>query len=413
MKHFSSFGQLALLSLPIFLGMAACHKTPSGVAAAATQAGTQDQASDPASANLVPVGAPKPSAATSAGTPSTNPATAAPATQSSAQQSSQSNSPAPVPCITPAQEAQQQQADNGGAQPVASAPEAPPPLPEYEQPAAPADGYLWTPGYWNYASAGYFWVPGAWVEPPYMGALWTPGYWGFWNNRYGFYRGYWGPHIGYYGGINYGFGYIGFGYQGGYWGGGHFNYNRSVNNINTSVIHNTYSRSVVGNTNNTRISFNGGQGGLQVHARPEEIAGARERHSAPLAAQVHNEQAARGDHNQFASVNHGRPANAAVKEPLAANRNERAPEGAQRDATRGVGREPARQSAPTHPDQPNMQRGQQARQPSPQRQAAPQRQQAPQRQAAPQRQTAPHPQRQAAPQRSQPAARPQEERHPK
>jgi len=80
-----------------------------------------------------------------------------------------------------------------------------------------------------------FWVPGAWVEAPYEGALWTPGYWGFWNHRYGFYRGHWGRHVGYYGGINYGFGYIGFGYEGGYWGGGHFNYNSSVNNINRNV----------------------------------------------------------------------------------------------------------------------------------------------------------------------------------
>ena len=36
----------------------------------------------------------------------------------------------------------------------------PPPLPVYAQPACPGDGYLWTPGYWNYASAGYYWVPG-------------------------------------------------------------------------------------------------------------------------------------------------------------------------------------------------------------------------------------------------------------
>ena len=26
----------------------------------------------------------------------------------------------------------------------------PPPLPVYEQPICPADGYLWTPGYWAY-----------------------------------------------------------------------------------------------------------------------------------------------------------------------------------------------------------------------------------------------------------------------
>jgi hypothetical protein len=118
----------------------------------------------------------------------------------------------------------------------------PPPLPDYDQPPAPGDGYLWTPGYWGYSPSGYYWVPGGWVQAPYQGALWTPGYWGYRHNRYGFYRGYWGPHIGYYGGVNYGFGYIGFGYQGGYWGGGHFNYNRSYNNVNVSIEHNVYDR---------------------------------------------------------------------------------------------------------------------------------------------------------------------------
>jgi hypothetical protein len=39
---------------------------------------------------------------------------------------------------------------------------APPPIPIYEQPYAPAAGYIWTPGYWGYDS-GYYWVPGVWV----------------------------------------------------------------------------------------------------------------------------------------------------------------------------------------------------------------------------------------------------------
>ena len=108
-----------------------------------------------------------------------------------------------------------------GEQPEYTSAQPPPPLPEYDQPPVPGDDYIWTPGYWAWSPDGYYWVPGAWVEAPYEGALWTPGYWGFWNNRYGFYRGYWGQYIGYYGGIDYGFGYVGFGYQGGYWGGGH------------------------------------------------------------------------------------------------------------------------------------------------------------------------------------------------
>src|SRR5277367_3705680 len=67
----------------------------------------------------------------------------------------------------------------------------PPPLPVYEQPVIPADGYLWTPGYWSWGDDGYYWVPGTWVEPPEVGLLWTPGYWGWNGGRYLFNAGYW------------------------------------------------------------------------------------------------------------------------------------------------------------------------------------------------------------------------------
>ena len=93
---------------------------------------------------------------------------------------------------------------------------APPPLPEYDQPPLPGDGYIWTPGYWAYGDYGYYWVPGTWVQPPTVGLLWTPGYWGFNGGRYIFNAGYWGPQVGFYGGIDYGFGYTGLGYEGGY-----------------------------------------------------------------------------------------------------------------------------------------------------------------------------------------------------
>ena len=92
---------------------------------------------------------------------------------------------------------------------------APPALPVYEQPVAPGDGYIWTPGYWAYGPEGYYWVPGTWVEAPEVGYLWTPGYWGWSDNAYIWYGGYWGEHVGFYGGVNYGYGYGGNGYQGG------------------------------------------------------------------------------------------------------------------------------------------------------------------------------------------------------
>ena len=111
---------------------------------------------------------------------------------------------------------------------------APPAIPEYDQPASPGDGYIWTPGYWAWDTSAndYYWVDGAWVEPPYTGALWTPGWWGpGYDNGYLWNAGYWGPNVGYYGGLNYGFGYFGVGYYGGYWNGGHFWYNRGLNHF--------------------------------------------------------------------------------------------------------------------------------------------------------------------------------------
>src|SRR3981189_3765701 len=36
----------------------------------------------------------------------------------------------------------------------------PPPLPDYEQPPCPEDGYLWTPGYWGWGGGGDYWGAG-------------------------------------------------------------------------------------------------------------------------------------------------------------------------------------------------------------------------------------------------------------
>ena len=45
--------------------------------------------------------------------------------------------------------------------------QAPPAIPDYQQPPAPGDGYIWTPGYWAWTADGYQWVQGAWVLAPY------------------------------------------------------------------------------------------------------------------------------------------------------------------------------------------------------------------------------------------------------
>ncbi len=183
---------------------------------------------------------------------------------------------------------------------------APPALPVYTQPICPGDGYIWTPGYWAYGPDGYYWVPGVWVRPPAVGMLWTPGYWGWSGGFYVFHAGYWGPHIGFYGGVNYGFGYTGFGYEGGYWHGGVFAYNRAVNNINVTNVHNVYNKTVIVN-NYSRVSYNGGNGGLTARPTAQEMAAAREQHFQPTAEQVSHREMASRDRGQLASVNHGRP----------------------------------------------------------------------------------------------------------
>jgi hypothetical protein len=195
----------------------------------------------------------------------------------------------------------------------------PPVIPVYTQPACPVDGYLWVPGYWAYADDnGYYWVPGYWAAPPTVGFLWTPGYWGYVGGIYSWNAGYWGPHIGFYGGVNYGCGYGGVGYAGGGWVGGHFRYNTAVTNVNTTVIHNTYvDRTVVNNVTVNRVSYNGGPGGVAARPTPAEETAARDHHVEATSAQLSHQHNASIDRNQFAAVNHGRPSNVAVARPTA------------------------------------------------------------------------------------------------
>jgi hypothetical protein len=193
---------------------------------------------------------------------------------------------------------------------------APPELPVYEQPLCPGEGYIWTPGYWayDYDAGDYYWVPGTWVLAPEVGFLWTPGYWGWGGNGFIFYEGYWGPRVGFYGGINYGFGYFGHGYEGGRWDHDRFFYNREVSHVDVNVIHNVYESKVNYNTV-TRVSYNGGNGGINERATREEEAAAHERHISPVSAQTQHVQAARSNQELRASVNRGKPPVAATPKP--------------------------------------------------------------------------------------------------
>jgi hypothetical protein len=175
----------------------------------------------------------------------------------------------------------------------------PPALPDYPQPEYPGDNQLWMPGYWAYGSDDYYWVPGIWVAAPAVGLLWTPGYWGWRGGAYWWSAGYWGPHVGFYGGINYGHGYGGRGYTGGHWRGGGF-------------YRDPPGRAEAGGS---RVSFNGGAGGIAVRATADEETFARGRHTPATAEQRQHEHVAMSNPAQHFSANHGRPDLAATPRP--------------------------------------------------------------------------------------------------
>jgi hypothetical protein len=146
----------------------------------------------------------------------------------------------------------------------------PPPLRDESQPRDPGDNSRWTPGSWYYDSgqSDYYWVPGVWVTPPH-GELWTPPYWQYDSGRYQWHHGYWGPHVGFYGGINYGFGYFGRGYH-------------------SSPI-----------KSGNRLSYNGGPGRIPRKPTPEELAANRDKHIGALRAQLQMAQDATENPTRF------------------------------------------------------------------------------------------------------------------
>jgi hypothetical protein len=190
---------------------------------------------------------------------------------------------------------------------------APPVMPVYEQPLCPVAGYIWTPGYWAW-ERDYYWVPGVWVPPPSVGVLWTPPWWGWRNGAYVFNQGYWGPTIGFYGGINYGYGYTGNGYWGGRWEGNAFRYNTAVTRVNTNVVHNTYiNNSFNKQVNANRASVNGPNGIKAEPTAEQKAAAANAQKVGPTSEQLSRQQAASKDQNLRASVNKGNPNADAIK----------------------------------------------------------------------------------------------------
>ncbi len=193
---------------------------------------------------------------------------------------------------------------------------APPDLPAYDQPPVPEDGYQWTPGYWAWSDddQDYYWVPGTWVMAPEPGMLWTPGYWGVGGAVFLWHPGYWGPHVGYYGGVDYGCGYSGHGFAGGYWRGGHFFYNRSVTNTGNARLPFVSGPAIHDDIAHRRVSYAGG-GGIQRARDAAELAAARESHLPPASSQLAHERAARANPSLHLSDNAGVPPVAATARP--------------------------------------------------------------------------------------------------
>jgi WXXGXW repeat (2 copies) len=192
---------------------------------------------------------------------------------------------------------------------------APPPLPSYQQPAIPERGYLWVPGFWAWRKSvpDYFWVPGTWVRPPQSGLLWTPPYWSQVDGGYAYHAGYWASEVGFYGGINYGFGYTGSGYEGGRWKDGSFTYNQAVNNVSSLDSASVYDQAVAVEENASHISYNGGARGTAARPTEQQEKLASGQHIGPTLEQQKQFELAAMDRSLYSKLNNGEPGVAATQ----------------------------------------------------------------------------------------------------
>jgi hypothetical protein len=135
-----------------------------------------------------------------------------------------------------------------------------------------------------------------------------------------FHPGYWGYHVGYYGGVNYGFGYMGIGFVGGMWRGRDFVYNTAVMHVDERFVHTTYvDRTIVErNTiaNDRHVAFSGGPGGIRHDPVPEERIAENEHHMGATSFQHTHETTAQSDRGSYFRNNGGHPSTLAVQRPL-------------------------------------------------------------------------------------------------
>ena len=159
---------------------------------------------------------------------------------------------------------------------------------------------------------------------------------------YIWYAGYWAPHIGYYGGINYGFGYTGRGYYGAYWNGGKLVYNRAVTDVDPARVHYVYDYTPP--RNNDRLSFNG-PGGVRARPTPQELAVSRDPRTAAVPAQIQHARQASANRAQFAGARGVRPDTLVASRPLSTGYHASAPHPPE-EAMRGAARPTPEQSRP-------------------------------------------------------------------
>ena len=176
-----------------------------------------------------------------------------------------------------------------------SAEEAPPPLPEYDQPPIPAPGYIWTPGYWAGTTsiiigcrvAGGAAGGGHLLDASLLGLL---------QRSLLFIGGYWGSASVSTGASTMAMVMAAVASRAARWDHGAFYYNRAVTNLRGATITNVYEKNVV-ISNRDWVSYNGGRGGLTLRPTAEEEAAAREPHRLLMQWQTQHVRAAqRGQH---------------------------------------------------------------------------------------------------------------------
>jgi hypothetical protein len=92
-----------------------------------------------------------------------------------------------------------------------------------------------------------------------------------------------------------------------------------VTNVNVTVVHNTYTKTVVNNTTVSRASFNGGSGGIVAKPTATELVAARETHVPATTLQAQHQQSASTNRELLASVNHGQPSRTVLAKAIAAS----------------------------------------------------------------------------------------------